>query len=128
VKEDGTRTPGTLALAEFTIPPHAPNLPPHVHEAGFCILEGEIKFVMGAETVRVGAGGWVLVLIGVAHTFRNPGDTPARFLNTFTPDRYIHYFDEIAAAMDTSGQLTPAQMAEIMVRYDTDVIGDTARR
>jgi len=131
VKEDGTRTRGTLALAEFTIPPHAPNLPPHVHrthEEGFYILEGEIEFAVGAETVRVGTGGWVLIPIGVPHTFCNPGDTPARFLNTFTPDRYIHYFDEMAAAINASGQLTPAQIAEIMARYDTDVIDDTAHR
>ncbi|MBA3946430.1 MAG: alpha/beta fold hydrolase [Herpetosiphonaceae bacterium] len=131
VKEDGTHTRGVLAVAEFTIPPHAPSPLPHVHRAheeGFYILEGEIEFAVGGETMRVGVGAWVLAPIGVPHTFRNPGETPARFLNTFTPDRYIHYFDEMAAAINTSGPLTPAQGAEIMARYDTDVVGDTARR
>ncbi len=131
VKEDGTHTRGTLAVAEFAIPPHVPSPPPHVHRAheeGFYVLEGEIEFAVGADTIRVGVGGWVLAPIGVPHTFRNPGDTPARFLNTFTPDRYIRYFDEMAAAIDASGQLSPAQVAEIMARYDTEVVGDTARR
>ncbi len=61
----------------------------------------------------------MLVPIGVPHTFRNSGETPARFLTTFTPDRYIRYFEEIAAAMDASGSLPPARVAEIMGRYDT---------
>lgn len=122
VKEDGTRTRGTMALAESTIPPHAPSPPPHVHHAheeGFYVLEGEIEFAVNAETVRVEAGGWVLVPIGVPHTFRNAGETPARFLTIITPNRYIHYFDEIAAAIDAPGPLLPARVAEIMGRYDT---------
>jgi pimeloyl-ACP methyl ester carboxylesterase/mannose-6-phosphate isomerase-like protein (cupin superfamily) len=126
VKEDGTDTRGTLALAEFTIPPRAPSPLPHVHRAheeGFYILEGAIEFTVGGESIRVGAGGWVLVPIGVPHTFRNPGDTPARFLNTFTPDRYIHYFEAMAAI----GTPAPAQVAEIMARYNTDVLGETER-
>ena len=131
VKEDGTHTRGTLAIAEFTIPPHAPGPPPHVHRAheeGFYILEGEIEFVVGEETIQVGVGGWVLAPIGVPHSFRNPGEKSARFLNTFTPDRYIGYFNEIAALSNVSGQPDAAQMAEIMARYDSDVVGDTARR
>jgi pimeloyl-ACP methyl ester carboxylesterase/mannose-6-phosphate isomerase-like protein (cupin superfamily) len=126
VKEDGTHTRGTLALAEFTIPPRAPSPLPHVHRAheeGFYILEGEIEFTVGGESIRVGAGGWVFVPIGVPHTFRNPGDTSARFLNTFTPDRYIHYFEAMAAI----GTPAPAQVAEIMARYNTDVLGETER-
>ncbi len=131
VKEDGTHTRGMLAVAEFTIPPQAPSPPPHVHrshEEGFYVVEGEIEFVVGGETARVGAGGWVLAPIGVPHTFRNSGDTSARFLNTFTPDRYIRYFDEMAAAIGASGPPTPARVAEIMARYDTEVVGDMARR
>src|SRR5262249_32054277 len=105
----------------------APSPLPHVHRAheeGFYVLEGEIEFTIGADSIRLGAGGWVLVPIGVPHTFRNPGDTPARFLNTFTPDRYIHYFEE-AAAIAATGPLAPEQMVKIMAHYNTDVL--TAR-
>ncbi len=84
------------------------------HEEGFYILDGEIEFTVGAATIRVGVGGWVLAPIGVPHTF--------------TPDRYIRYFDEMAAAINASGQPSPARVAEIMARYDTEVVGDTARR
>lgn len=130
VKEDGAHTRGTLAAAEFTVPPHTANPPLHVHRAheeGFYVLEGEFEFMVGGKWLTVRAGGWVLVPIGVPHTFRNAGETPARFFNTFTPDRYIHYFDDVAAAgMD--GLPSPAQMAAIMARYNTDVIGAPAPR
>ena len=131
VKEDGTHTRGMLAVAEFTIPPHAPSPPRHVHRAheeGFYILEGEIEFVIGEETVRARVGGWIFAPQGVPHSFRNPGEEPARFLNTFTPDRYIGYFDEMATLSNMSRQPDAAQIAEIMARYDSDVVGDTARR
>src|SRR5947208_13313836 len=88
VKEDGSRTRGTLGIAEFVIPPNAPPPPPHVHHAheeGFYVLEGELEFLVGTERVRAGKGTYVTVPIGIAHTFSNPGSQPARFLNTFTP-------------------------------------------
>jgi len=86
------------------------------------VLDGEIEFTVGAETARLGPGGWVLVSIGAPHTFANPGSAPARFLNTFTPDRYIHYFDDMAALIAASGPPTPAQARDIMACYDTEVI------
>ena len=56
VKEDGTHTRNALGLAEFEMPPHGHQAPlPHIHHAheeGFYILEGELEFVVGTETVR----------------------------------------------------------------------------
>src|SRR3954462_2423503 len=87
ILEDGTNTRGTMAVAEFTLPPNAPRPFPHVHrvhEEGFYVLEGELEFKVDGETIHAGTGSFVLVPIGVPHTFLNPGDTPARFLTTFT--------------------------------------------
>src|SRR6266702_8638939 len=59
VQEDGTQTRGTLGVAEFAVPPHAPTPPPHLHHAHeevFYVLEGELEFLAGAETVRASAG------------------------------------------------------------------------
>src|SRR5215472_1738661 len=99
VQEDGAHTRGTLGVAEFVVPPHAPTPPPHVHHAheeGFYVLEGELEFLAGTETVRASAGTFVMVPIGALHTFSNPTDKPARFLNTFTPPHYIGYFEEMS--------------------------------
>jgi hypothetical protein len=37
-----------------------------------------------------------MVPTGVAHTFSNPTPRPARFLSTFTPRRYLSYFEELS--------------------------------
>src|SRR5258707_1537178 len=105
VQEDGTHTRGTLGVAEFEVPPHAPTPPPHIHHAheeGFYILDGELEFQVGADTIRAGQGAFVMVPIGVAHTFRNATDQPARFLNTFTPRRYLGYFAELAQLLQAA--------------------------
>lgn len=125
VQEDGTQTRGTLGVAEFTVPPHAPTPPPHVHHAheeGFYVLEGELEFLAGTETVRAAQGTWVMVPIGAVHTFRNPTDQPARFLNTFTPPLYLGYFEEMSQLIQAGGEFDPRQFAALMARYDTEVI------
>lgn len=125
VQEDGTQTRGTLGVAEFAVPPHAPTPPPHVHHAHeevFYVLEGELEFLAGTETVRACAGTFVMVPIGARHTFSNPTDRPARFLNTFTPPRYIHYFEEMSELLQAGVAPNSPQLTELMARYDTEVV------
>ena len=64
---------------------------PHVHDEhtdAFYVLEGELTFEIGreAETVAVGAGGFVAVPPGVAHSFGTSGDHPACWLTIHAPD------------------------------------------
>ena len=126
VKEDGTHTRGALGLAEFEMAPHGHNAPlPHIHHAheeGFYILEGELEFVVGTETVRASQGSFVMVPIGVAHTFSNPTERPARFLITLTPRRYLSYFEELSQLYQATASPGRQQLAELMARYDTEVI------
>jgi len=125
VQEDGTQTRGTFGLAEFEVAPHAPTPPPHIHHAheeGFYILEGELEFLAGTKTVRASQGTFVMVPIGTRHTFSNPTEKPARFLNTFTPPRYLGYFEELSRLYQASIAPTPQQLAEVMARYDTEVV------
>lgn len=63
----------------------------HVHREhtdSFYVLEGALTFGLGpgADEVVVGAGGFVSVPPGVAHTFGNEGEADACFLNLHTPD------------------------------------------
>jgi mannose-6-phosphate isomerase-like protein (cupin superfamily) len=125
VQEDGTHTRGTLGLAEFEVAPYAPTPPPHIHHAheeGFYILEGELEFLAGTERLRASQGTFVMVPIGTVHTFSNPTDKPARFLNTFTPPLYIGYFEEMSKLIQADGALNPQQLAELMAHYDTEVV------
>ena len=125
IQEDGTHTRGTLGIAEFEVAPHAPTPPPHIHHAheeGFYILEGELEFLVGTQTMRVSQGAFVMVPIGTVHTFSNPTDKPARFLGTFTPPLYIGYFEELSELMQASVAPGPQQFAALMARYDTEVV------
>ena len=125
VQEDGTQTRGTLGLAEFEVPPHAPTPPPHVHHAheeGFYILEGELEFLAGTQTVRASQGTFVMVPIGTVHTFSNPTEKPARFLNTFTPPLYLGYFEALSELLQADRDLNPQHLAALMAHYDTEVV------
>jgi mannose-6-phosphate isomerase-like protein (cupin superfamily) len=126
VKEDGTHTRGTLGLAEFEVPPQSHDTPPphihHGHDEGFYVLDGELEFVVGTDTVRAEQGSFVMVPAGVAHTFNNPTQRPARFLATFTPRRYLDYFEELSQLHHATASPTRHQIAELMAHYDTEVI------
>jgi mannose-6-phosphate isomerase-like protein (cupin superfamily) len=74
-------------------------LEPHVHaeeDDAFYILEGEMTFVLGAETVAAPPGTFVLVPPGCEHSFRNERSEPVRMLNIHAPagfDRRIGLVD-----------------------------------
>jgi quercetin dioxygenase-like cupin family protein len=125
VQEDGTHTRGTLGVAEFEIPPHAPTPPPHIHHAHeevFYVLEGELEFLVGTQAMRAAVGTFVMVPIGALHTFSNPTDKTARFLNTFTPARYIHYFEEYSRLFQQGTPPTSQQLKDLMAHYNTEVV------
>lgn len=123
-KEEGSGTAGRLAIAEIDLPPKF-GPPPHIHrkhEESFFVLEGEVEFKVGAKTIRAEAGGFVMVPIGVPHTFGNPSDGMARMLTTMSPNLYVPYFDDIAALFQ-AGQPAPAAVLEVMSRYATEPAG-----
>lgn len=75
---------GELHLLEFEIGPDHAGPRPHFHRRhahAFYVLEGELEFAVGTETVRARAGATVLVTSGVVHSFANAGRTSARFLD-----------------------------------------------
>src|SRR5215211_8294089 len=62
---------------------------PHYHERhadSFYVLEGELEFRLGDETVRAPAGTSVVVPPGVVHAFTNARPDRARFLNVHAPE------------------------------------------
>jgi mannose-6-phosphate isomerase-like protein (cupin superfamily) len=71
----------------------------HVHadeDDAFYIVEGEMTFVFGDQTVAAPPGTFVLAPSGVEHGFRNDGAVPVRMLNIHAPagfDRRIGLTD-----------------------------------
>jgi mannose-6-phosphate isomerase-like protein (cupin superfamily) len=75
-------------FAIITIQPRRDGPPAHAHAAeddSFYVLEGELTFLVDEEELVAGPGTFVLVPPGVAHTFANRGDAPARFVNVHAP-------------------------------------------
>jgi len=123
--EDGSHTDARLGLVEATVPP-GPALPTHVHRAHdevFIVTAGALRFRSGEESVDVEAGSVVVIPPGVPHTFSNPFDVPAVFLNTFTPGHYVQYFRDLATLpLDGHGMLAPADIGQTMAHYVTEVV------
>ncbi len=60
---------------------------PHIHEDhtdSFLVLEGQVEFTAGDETVVLGPGGFISSPPGARHGFRSAGGH-ARVLNFHTP-------------------------------------------
>ena len=97
------QTGGAYALFEATTRPGA-GPPPHAHhreDESFYVLEGEYEFLIGRETLRVGAGSLVYVPKGTLHAHRGVGEDVGRMLVTQTPGGlYERFFEEVGKPVD----------------------------
>jgi quercetin dioxygenase-like cupin family protein len=97
-KVRGEQTDGALAAFENVIAP-GDGPPLHVHaneDEAWYVLEGELRFRLGAETASAPAGSFVFVPRGTPHCFQNAGEKPARILVLFTPAGMERFFDRFA--------------------------------
>ena len=78
--------------------------PPHIHhreDESFYVLEGKYEFLIGRETLRVGAGSLLYVPKGTSHAHRGVGEGVARMLVTQTPGGlYQRFFEEVGKPVD----------------------------
>lgn len=65
----------------------------HVHsfEESFHVLEGEVVLATPEATVRLVAGDYGVIPIGVPHAWRSSGDQGARWADLFTPPARARY-------------------------------------
>jgi quercetin dioxygenase-like cupin family protein len=84
-----------ISVNEVDVGPDFEGPGPHFHKEhvdAFYVLEGELEFINGTETLRAGAGTTVAVPPGIVHGFTNPGPGRARYLNIHAPDGdFIEY-------------------------------------
>ncbi|MDP8943069.1 MAG: cupin domain-containing protein [Actinomycetota bacterium] len=121
VKAGREHAGGVLSLTEATLGPGAPGPVPHRHETfvdSFYVLDGALTLQLDERSVEATAGTYALVPPGAVHTFSNPAEAPARFLNLMAPGGLEQYLREVAAALPPAGAPDPALMAQIASRYD----------
>ncbi len=86
IKVTAEQTGGLLSIVEITEPPNAAG-PLHVHhreDEGFWILEGDVTFEVGEETIEAHAGDFVFGPRGIPHRY-TVGDAGCRMLFIMTP-------------------------------------------
>src|SRR6476469_7235629 len=70
LKAVGTETDGTFAFYEYTTPPRYGGPPLHLHERmdeAYYVLEGEMQFAIGEQTLTADAGTFVFIPRGVPY-------------------------------------------------------------
>jgi quercetin dioxygenase-like cupin family protein len=92
-----------LSLLEFDVPPGG-SVDLHFHKRqsdSFYVLDGELEFQVGRETVRAAAGALVLAPAEVVHCFRNVEGSTARLLNIHAPGGFAEYRRALAELRNT---------------------------
>ncbi len=114
----GQETGGAFFLAEMSVVPGG-GPPPHIHsreDESFHILEGTLTIQVGGNTITASAGDFAFLPRGIAHSFKNTGNGPAKALVLTTPAGLENYFAEVfdAAQDHSAAPTTPGR--EMMAR------------
>jgi quercetin dioxygenase-like cupin family protein len=117
----GEESGGAYFAMEALVPPGG-GPPPHIHtreDETFYLLDGEIEFRLGDETITAGPGDFVNVPRGVVHCFTNTGTTTARMILTFTPAGIEAWFAETLerAPNDVTDEDVPDNVEAVGARY-----------
>jgi hypothetical protein len=76
--------------------------------------------LLDGREFRCGAGSFIYVPRGMAHTFRGVA-AGSRKLNLYTPAAMVGYFDELAVGIQSG--LDEDGLSQIAARYSMDVVG-----
>jgi quercetin dioxygenase-like cupin family protein len=115
----GAESGGAYFAMEALVPPGG-GPPPHIHsreDETFYLLEGEIRFTLGEETVTAGPGDFVNVPRGTVHCFTNAGSETARMILTFTPAGIERFFEETLDPAPNDATEAPDNVEEVAARY-----------
>ena len=129
IKAAADETSGRFGLIDEIMPPGF-ETPYHVHHAedeGFYVLEGEVTFVCGGQTIEGRPGTYVWGPRGVPHGFKVKGDQTARILLFSIPASFIEFTREVGAPVtDRSQPLAPMDIGKVMQvapKYQIEILG-----
>ncbi|MBA3233881.1 MAG: cupin domain-containing protein [Propionibacteriales bacterium] len=119
------RPPGEpgYAIVEAVHPSGEPRIRDHIHarhDETFMVIEGEYEVRLDDKIVTAGAGDYVFVPRGTAHTYRNAGAQPARVVNIISPADGVDLLAELGAL--ASAALEPTALAELHRRHSATVV------
>lgn len=125
IMEDGSNTSQRLGIAELIIPAQTPGPPGHwheMHDETFLVTKGTVRFhAPHGKVIDAKVGDLVTVPVRSPHTFSNPFDEEARFVNTYTPSFYINYFKLLAKMSEEGKPMSPQANMKAMANFATIV-------
>lgn len=130
VKATGAQTRGRLTAVEFLNPPRfAPPLHRHLEEDEFFyVLSGTARISCGGEDFTAGPGDFVMLPVGLPHTFIVGADQPWHVLQLTTPGGFEDYLAQVGEPalerrLPDPAPIDPAALGHAAARYPVEILG-----
>lgn len=123
IRATGASTGGRLDFLEGTIS-YLQGPPLHIHleqDDTIMVVQGKLRVQIAEEFLDLSAGDLVSVPKGVAHTFANLEEEPARVINVMTPGGFDLALEEMAAL--PPGPPDPEVLNELSARHRVEFVG-----
>lgn len=115
-------------MSEVTPPGGGP--PTHMHNREdeiFLVMEGRISYCVNGDWTEVEPGGVVYLPRGIAHSFRNVGDTPSRHWIITTPSGFEVFFARCADEFAKGPMPDMRRIAEIFDEHGISMLEDAPK-
>lgn len=130
LKTTGDHTHGTVTVAQFLNPPaFAPPLHRHtVEDEMFFVISGAAEFLCDGQTLSATAGDFVLLPMGLPHTFVVGPDAPLHALQITTPSGFERFAAEagmpaLERRLPDPGPLDPAALGRTAAQNGIEILG-----
>lgn len=130
VKAAGSDTGGRVTVVEFQNPAgFAPPLHRHLREDEmFYVLSGAARFQCGDRVFDGGPGDFVLLPLGLPHTFLVGPDEPLRCLQITAPSGFEDFMADVGGPaaehrLPDLGPVDPAALGHAMMRHGYELLG-----
>src|ERR1700751_4078173 len=128
VTESGAQTRGRLTVVEVLNPPgFAPPLHRHLEEDEmFYLLSGTARFQCGGQDLTAGPGDFVLLPVGLPHTFVVGPDEPLHVVQITTPSGFEEFMAEVSEparqrCLPGPAQVDPAALGHAAARHHVEI-------
>jgi mannose-6-phosphate isomerase-like protein (cupin superfamily) len=135
LKAAGAQTHGRLTVAEFLNPAgFAPPLHRHlVEDELFYVLSGAADFRCDGRVLSAGPGDFVLLPVGLPHTFLVGPDEPLRALQITTPSGFEHFAEAVGQPalqrrLPDPGPVDPAALGHAAAQHAIELLGPPPER
>lgn len=119
VKLGPEETGGAFTVVTTTTQPGG-GPPPHVHSKDdelFVVLEGRVGFWMEEGWRETGPGAVVFMPRGVAHAFKNLGDSPSKMVVVALPCGFEGFMRRCGAEFAKGGEVDMGRIVEISEEF-----------